>query len=104
VIIVSFCDVYAQDRLLMYALAFLVARNIEKNYSPHIQPDVETASATVELRRVLLLNAREAVQKYLLRERSKYNRDAKGSKTCKVNSLYCATGLVVIMTNVRCSY
>lgn len=64
-----------------------MGRNIEKNYSPHIQPDIETASATVELRRVLLLNAREAVQKYLLRERAKYHRDAKGSKTCKVNIL-----------------
>ncbi|CAO3664445.1 unnamed protein product [Umbelopsis vinacea] len=61
----------------------IVLRNIEKNYSPHIQPDVETASATVELRRVLLSNAREAVQKYLLRERAKFNREAKGSKTLK---------------------
>jgi hypothetical protein len=62
----------------------IVARNIERNYSPHIQPDVETATATVELRRVLLLNAQEAVQKYLVREHIKYNKEAKGSVTSKV--------------------
>jgi hypothetical protein len=62
----------------------VVGRNIERNYSPHIQPDVETATATVELRRVLLLNAHEAVQKYLIREQIGYNKEARGSVTSKV--------------------
>ncbi|CAM0141457.1 hypothetical protein VKS41_003834 [Umbelopsis sp. WA50703] len=61
----------------------IVGRNIERNYSPHIQPDVETATATVELRRVLLLNAHEAVQKYLIREQIGYNKEARGSVTSK---------------------
>lgn len=42
---------------------------MEKNYSPHIKPDVTTASATVEMTKVLLINVKEALAKYLKRER-----------------------------------
>ncbi|RUS20563.1 hypothetical protein BC937DRAFT_94938 [Endogone sp. FLAS-F59071] len=44
---------------------------MEKNYSPHIKPDVTTASATVKLSKMLLFNAKEALAKYLTRERER---------------------------------
>ncbi|KAI8384808.1 uncharacterized protein BYT42DRAFT_603782 [Radiomyces spectabilis] len=50
----------------------IVANNIERNYSPHVEDDdAQRPSPTMELRRALLNNAREAMLKYLLSERGK---------------------------------
>lgn len=55
----------------------------------------------MELRRVLLSNAREAVQKYLLRERAKFNREAKGSKTLKVGIFSSPTHVTAGVNNLQ---
>ncbi|RUP14376.1 hypothetical protein BC936DRAFT_139679 [Jimgerdemannia flammicorona] len=62
----------------------IVSRNIEKNYSPHIKPDVNSARPTVELRKVLISNSKESLTKYLTRERERRKAQAgKGTGVMK---------------------
>lgn len=46
-----------------------VIANLNRNYSPHLQPDVESAPPTVELRAMLMTTARDSVLSYLKRWR-----------------------------------
>ncbi|KAK4050303.1 hypothetical protein OIV83_003624 [Microbotryomycetes sp. JL201] len=43
--------------------------NLNRNYSPHIKPDVETAGPTVEIRTTLMRTARDSLMEYLKRWR-----------------------------------
>ncbi|TNY19371.1 hypothetical protein DMC30DRAFT_448017 [Rhodotorula diobovata] len=43
--------------------------NLNRNYSPHLKPDVESASTTVELRNSLRREARDALGSYLMQWR-----------------------------------
>ncbi|KAM0786374.1 hypothetical protein ACM66B_001842 [Microbotryomycetes sp. NB124-2] len=43
----------------------LILDNLNRNYSPHIKPDVETAGPTVEIRATLTRTARESLLEYL---------------------------------------
>jgi hypothetical protein len=59
-----------------------------KNYPD--QQSQSPSSASVEMRRVLLENAKEAAQKYLFAERGKRrNILGKGTFTCKVSDQQC---------------
>ncbi|CAJ0628323.1 3331_t:CDS:10, partial [Entrophospora sp. SA101] len=51
----------------------IVHRNLTKNYDPHIKPDIETASATQGLRKTLITNAKENLQKYLSKYREQFD-------------------------------
>ncbi|SCZ87760.1 BZ3500_MvSof-1268-A1-R1_Chr2-3g05228 [Microbotryum saponariae] len=42
-----------------------VMANLEKNYAPHLKPDVETAPPTMELRATLTMTARDCLLSYL---------------------------------------
>ncbi|GAA5956387.1 hypothetical protein JCM21900_000171 [Sporobolomyces salmonicolor] len=44
--------------------------NLNRNYSPHIKPDVESASSTVELRTMLGATARDSLLSYLMKWRA----------------------------------
>ena len=44
--------------------------NLNRNYSPHLKPDVESASPTIELRTMLAITARDSVRGYLTKWRS----------------------------------
>ncbi|KAJ8655866.1 hypothetical protein O0I10_008530 [Lichtheimia ornata] len=62
----------------------MVAKTMERNYSPHLEEDHQRSSPTMELRRVLLRNAREALEKYLTIERGKRRMlIGKGDTVCK---------------------
>ncbi|KAI9491305.1 hypothetical protein BDB00DRAFT_767359 [Zychaea mexicana] len=65
----------------------VVAQTMEKNYSPHLEEeDDKRSSPTMEMRRVLLKNAREALERYLTVERGKHrNLIGKGNAVCKVS-------------------
>lgn len=76
--------------MLLYASyayrKMIVAKTMERNYSPHLEEDHQRSSPTMELRRVLLRNAREALEKYLTIERGKRRMlIGKGDTVCKVN-------------------
>ena len=43
--------------------------NLNRNYSPHIKPNVESASSTVELRTMLGVAARDSARVYLTKWR-----------------------------------
>ncbi|CEQ41527.1 SPOSA6832_03250, partial [Sporobolomyces salmonicolor] len=47
-----------------------VLDNLNRNYSPHIKPDVESASSTVELRTMLGATARDCLLSYLMKWRA----------------------------------
>ncbi|CAG8725869.1 7040_t:CDS:2, partial [Funneliformis caledonium] len=47
------------------AIDDIVSRSLVKNYDPHIKPDLESSHATKELRKVLIKNAKEMLQKFL---------------------------------------
>ncbi|KAK4698396.1 vacuolar protein sorting-associated protein 3, partial [Phenoliferia sp. Uapishka_3] len=47
-----------------------IMSNLNRNYSPHIKPDVESASPTIELRTMLAVTARDCVRVYLTRWRA----------------------------------
>ncbi|KAH8108778.1 hypothetical protein DFH11DRAFT_1710480 [Phellopilus nigrolimitatus] len=49
----------------------IVVANLVKNYVPHIKPDVETATPTAELRRVLCATARDMLASYLRKFRTR---------------------------------
>ncbi|KAI9264960.1 hypothetical protein BDA99DRAFT_437285 [Phascolomyces articulosus] len=64
----------------------VVARTMEKNYSPHLDEDDQRSSPIMEMRRVLLKNAREALERYLQVERGKHRTlIGKGNAICKVS-------------------
>ncbi|CAI2171240.1 19809_t:CDS:10 [Funneliformis geosporum] len=58
----------------------IVSRSLVKNYDPHIKPDIESSHATQELRKALIKNAKEMLQKFLTKYREQ--RRVKG-KTLK---------------------
>ncbi|GAA5872000.1 hypothetical protein JCM1840_004768 [Sporobolomyces johnsonii] len=45
--------------------------NLNRNYSPHIKPDVESATSTVELRTMLGATARDCLLSYLMKWRAR---------------------------------
>ncbi|KAI8139926.1 hypothetical protein BJV82DRAFT_625529 [Fennellomyces sp. T-0311] len=62
----------------------VVARTMEKNYSPHLEEDEQRSGPATEMRRVLLMNAREALERYLSVERGKHRTlIGKGNVLCK---------------------
>ncbi|KAI7847334.1 hypothetical protein BDC45DRAFT_542029 [Circinella umbellata] len=64
----------------------VVARTMKKNYSPHLEEDdhQQRSSPTMEMRKVLLKNAREALERYLTVERGKHRTlIGKGNAVCK---------------------
>jgi hypothetical protein len=42
---------------------------MSKNYDPHITPNIESAHATQRLGKVLIMNAKEMLQKFLIKDR-----------------------------------
>lgn len=62
-----------------------VAGEMEKTYSPPTEEDEKRKSPTMELRKVLIKNAREALLKYLTIERGKRRMMiGQGNMDCKV--------------------
>lgn len=53
--------------------------NLNRNYSPHIKPDVESATPTVELRTMLGVTARDSLRAYLIKWREA-RRGSEGGK------------------------
>ncbi|KAL5523259.1 hypothetical protein ACEPAF_1526 [Sanghuangporus sanghuang] len=49
----------------------IVVANLVKNYAPHIEPDVESAPPTAELRRILNMTARDMLASYLRKYRTR---------------------------------
>ncbi|GAA5972182.1 hypothetical protein JCM11641_002531 [Rhodosporidiobolus odoratus] len=48
-----------------------VLDNLNRNYSPHLQPSVEAASPTIELRASLIMTARDCLLSYLMKWRAR---------------------------------
>ena len=83
----------------------VVARTMEKNYSPHLEEDdhQQRSSPTMEMRKVLLKNAREALERYLTVERGKHRTlIGKGNAVCKVSNriLICYYGSDATMKTI----
>jgi hypothetical protein len=53
----------------MREFGMAVVDNLNHNYSPHLEPSVETASSTVQLRSELLDTAKDCLLSYLLKWR-----------------------------------
>ncbi|CAG8566496.1 1122_t:CDS:10, partial [Diversispora eburnea] len=47
----------------------IVSSSMIKNYDPHIKPDIDTSPATQELRKALITNAKDMLQKFLTWDR-----------------------------------
>ncbi|CAG8439841.1 14430_t:CDS:10 [Funneliformis mosseae] len=69
------------------AIDDIVSRSLVKNYDPHIKPDLESSHATKELRKVLIKNAKEMLQKFLTKYREQRRDKGKTLKPDKRNIL-----------------
>lgn len=94
----------------LLSLYSLVMDDLNRNYSPHIKPDVESAASTVELRIVLATSARDSLGEYLSKWRSSrrslknpFGDDGRGDsrKVDMVSIRYGSVSLSVAHTSVR---
>ncbi|KAM0748698.1 hypothetical protein T439DRAFT_70364 [Meredithblackwellia eburnea MCA 4105] len=62
---VSVCQGVRMEVLDNRSVDEYIMANLNKNYSPHLKPDVATASPTMELRTMLKMTARDSLRAYL---------------------------------------
>ncbi|KAL8283319.1 hypothetical protein RQP46_005729 [Phenoliferia psychrophenolica] len=67
---ISVCRGIRSEVLAAHSIDDFIMTNLNRNYSPHIKPNVESASPTVELRTMLAVTARDAVRGYLTKWRA----------------------------------
>ncbi|GJN90241.1 hypothetical protein Rhopal_003240-T1 [Rhodotorula paludigena] len=67
---VSVCRGVRDEVLAGKGIDEYILDNLNRNYSPHLKPDVEHAATTVELRQSLTMTARDCLLSYLLKWRA----------------------------------
>src|SRR5208282_1379104 len=62
----------------------IVVNKLSRNYDPFISPSSANAEATLELKRILLLNSQQVLRKYLFRHREKKGYASIGDDASKI--------------------